>query len=91
MSDAVYPVLLRFVNGRGCAKVPGIDRRFTHTPHIHGLPAFAEIDYSPAPGEDHPTVARIWPKQSEEARDMTADEISAADRWLAGLGSRVES
>lgn len=85
MSNAVYPVLLRYINDAGCAKVPGVERRFTHPPHIYGIPSFATIDYAPAPSEDHPTVARIMPVQSEQDREMTEGEMRAADRWLAGL------
>lgn len=85
MSNAVYPVLLRYIDDAGCAKIPGVERRFTHPPHIYGIPSFATIDYAPAPSEDHPTVARIMPVQSEQDREMTEGEMRAADRWLAGL------
>lgn len=90
MSEHLYPTLLRFDGGRGCAKVPGVYRRMGSQPHIHGLPAFETIDYSPAPHQDHPTIARIRTYDAAE-RDMTATEIRAADRWLEQLKCQGES
>lgn len=85
MSEHLYPTLLRFDGGRGVAKVPGISRHFTHQPHIHGLPAFQTIDYSPAPaGVDHATIARIQPYDEDE-REMTAAEARAVERWLGAM------
>lgn len=82
MSHALYLTRLYWAGGRGIAKLHGKEVRLSAPPHLPGLEVDA-VDYTP---EVH--VAMVMPRRYGW-RDMTADEVSAADALLRQLIQEV--
>lgn len=78
MSDALYSTRLRFQAGAGIAKLRGAFVRISRAPDLPGVRVVA-IDYVP---EIH--LAMVQP-YADAWRDMTADEVRAADALLVEL------
>lgn len=76
MSDALYSTRLRWHNGRGVARLHGRSIRLDAAPDLGAGPVL-EMDYTP---EVHCVEIRM--RACESVREMTQQEIHAADRLL---------
>ena len=79
MSDLLYSTRLRWDGRRGVAKLRGCAVALPAPPDLGGGPVHA-VDYVP-----EVRLAEIAPRACDGRRDMTPDEIAAADRLLARL------
>lgn len=79
MSDALYCTRLRWQNGRGVAKLHGRAMVLISAPEFW-FGAVDMIDYTPEVG-----CVEIRPRACDPVREMTRDEIHAADRLLRSL------
>lgn len=81
MSDALYMTRLRWTGGRGVAKLHGHAVRLLEPPVLPGFEGLRVdgIDYTP-----EVQVAMVMPKFSGW-REMTGDEVRAADEFLRRL------
>ena len=70
-----YVVRLYWENGRGVARLHGVQRALEAAPAIEGLPAYDMVDYIPK------TVAMIRPV-AFGVRDLDRHECSCIERWL---------
>ena len=75
MSHALYATRLYWAGGRGIAKLHGREVKLTAPPHLPGLELDA-IDYTP-----EVRCAMVMPRRAGW-RDMTREEIAAADQLL---------
>lgn len=78
MSHLYYSTRLYFTSRGGVAKLHGRQRELTEAPVLRSM-RVGGIEYTPEVG-----VARIRPRDGEW-RDMTSDEIHAADELLRQL------
>ena len=77
MSLELYPTRLYWMGLRGTAKLNGAAVHLVRPPHLPGL-AVDGIDYAPG------VVAMVMPRMARW-RDMTPDEIAAAEQLLQDL------
>ena len=80
MSSDLYFLRLYWNGQVGCAKAPGVFRRFTALPFMPGLPMMEYLDFAP---ETHTALLRTCGAKHERA--MTADEQKAASHYLRDL------
>ncbi len=78
MSHALYTTRLYWAGGRGIAKLHGRETKLTAPPHLPGLQVDA-IDCAP-----EVRCYMVMPRY-QGWRDMTSDEIRAADELLRQL------
>lgn len=78
MSHALYSTRLYWAGGRGIAKLRGAEVKLVAPPHLSGMEIDA-IDYAP-----EVRCAMVMPRRGGW-RDMTRDEIAAADVLLHQL------
>lgn len=78
MSHDLYTTRLYWAGGRGIAKMHGRHAKLAAPPHLPSTEIDA-IDYTP-----EVRCAMVMPRRGGW-RDMTRDEIAAADRMLAEL------
>lgn len=79
MSDSLYTTRLRWSRGRGIAKLWGRSVALDRAPDVGDGPV-ESMDYTPEVG-----VCEIRPRACDAIRNMTRDEIHAADRLLRSL------
>jgi len=80
MSSDLYFLRLYWDGRVGCAKAPGVFRRFTALPALPGLPMMEFLDFAP---DMHTALLRTCGSKHE--REMTADEQKAASHYLRDL------
>lgn len=84
MTDHLYYTRLRFDGKRGIAKMHGMTVSLTVGPDLGDGPVWS-IDYRPEIG-----FGQVRPRCVDPQRDMTPDEVHAADAFLRGLTTLPE-
>jgi hypothetical protein len=84
MSIALYQQRLYWDGQRGAVRNGNDTRILVGPPLLHGASGLEGIDYAP-----EVDVAQVR-EHAGDWREMTADEVAAAQAYLAGIASRAE-
>ena len=76
MSEQLHPTRLEWDGRKGLARHDGVQIQLHHAP---GGGHLAEVHYTPG------LQAEVRDRCCDARRDMTPDEIHAAQRWLANM------